>query len=192
MSSESSEQKVRAFLRELPWLRRFNDDQIGDLLRCITVKGPFAPGQKIMVQGEIAKDAFILYEGELCSRVTTRSGVAKEIAGFEPGVMLGGISLIHENYVSNVDVVVVSSANIIAISKEQFNRMRQANHSAAYKLLQVICTTLCEEMRMNKLKIQSILFNESCHTHFKMTSSVERQETKSGAFQALGNFFARK
>ena len=147
-----------------------------DMLELIFMKAAkpreLAPGERLVVEGEVMKSVFLLTEGELCLKKKGENGVSKPtgISRYK-GALLGELSLLL-GYPASVSIEVspkYSGASVLELPQEQLLSMLSSDPHLAGGFFRLLGATLGERITEASADLRKATFTAP---HVQASSAV--------------------
>jgi len=154
-------------LTQLPFCHGMSEDEQRQLLE-IAERLQFNKGEKVVTQGELKQNLWIVLEG-LC-QVTRRtdSGCQVNLADLGPGAHFGEMSFFH-TAPNSADVIALSNMELLRIARADFDRLAFENSTVVLKLTQNSIEQMAERLR----KMDQWITNLICGGEDKQPTASE-------------------
>ena len=116
------------------------------------LKKTYSAGESVFHENDIAKDFYILEEGEVILVVSSRKGRgAKEpirvpVDTITKGDVFGWSSLVAPHS-RNMSAICVKRSTVVAVSGTELNRLMDSNHSLGYEVMKSLVRVIGKRLR---------------------------------------------
>src|SRR4030042_939809 len=116
------------------------------------IKKTYSAGESVFHENDIAKDFYILEEGEVILVVSSRKGRgAKEpvrvpVDTITKGDVFGWSSLVAPHS-RNMSAICVKRSTVVAVSGTELNRLMDSNHSLCYEVMKSLVRVIARRLR---------------------------------------------
>jgi CRP-like cAMP-binding protein len=141
-------------LRDLPAFAEFPDHDIA-LLDGICRTLVFPAGAAIIEQGERARAAYVLYEGEVEVIRRLPGGNRTGLGVLERGAVFGGIALL-DGGTRAVTCRAVTEVRVLEITGDDFQRLTVASTPLGARFLMLVCRQLVRDLRLTNQRIAEL------------------------------------
>lgn len=117
------------------------------IVRGVLTQRAFTQGQALFTEGERAREMFVLLQGDVSVHKRLPDGREERLATLVPGAILGEMALIDGQSRSASARAASPRAVVLALSREDFDRLFHANKPFAFQLLDRIVVELSGRLR---------------------------------------------
>lgn len=134
-----------AFRKSFPQLvKHTGANDVEALLACLKL-ATLEPGETLVEDGTRISSLFLVWDGELCCRIENGDQQV-EIGRIGPGQYVGEVSLLDPGP-ATATVIAESPTTVYELSREDFDRLGQANPVIRSKLIRAMVAQLIERLR---------------------------------------------
>lgn len=128
-----------------PLFRALTPDELGEIVaisKVLRVKD----GVTVVEEGDAASAMYVLVEGNVDVRKSLPGGESTRLATLKAPTVFGEMALI-DRHPRSATVVTKTDAVLFQINLAAFNRLRDAFHPAAFKVLREVAPLMCGRLR---------------------------------------------
>lgn len=147
------EVNLKSLMGSMEIFQGLTDVELTDIIR-ISRRREYSPAEIIFDMGEPGDAMYVIESGRVRIVQIFSDGSREILANLDPGQVLGDMSVI-DGLPRTARAIAVSTVVVYRLERQEFNVMRNAGNSAAFKIIRNVAKALSKRLRdANKKLIQ--------------------------------------
>lgn len=151
------------FFRELDLFEGLDSNEVREITRACD-RRTYQAGNVLFEQGDEAKSLFLIENGELEVRaVGEQVGEEVVLAILGSGTVVGEMAILEGTNPRSATVEVLSETQAFVLSRDNFNKLRDARRPVAYKLILNLAHILGDRRRQTDKRVAEVFDDPATH-----------------------------